>query len=92
MQNQCTGNAPVLTAFQVTKPNGNKGAPVFSESEQIVFLGCIHHAVGANGKRASHMEQGFQPVFWILSIAFLFVRAPAVVQSKTQLSPISERA
>ena len=76
MQNQCTGNAPFLTAFQATKPNGNKGAPVFSESERIVFLGCIHDEVGANGKRAIHMEQGFQPRFSGF-VDCIFLRASA---------------
>lgn len=33
-------------------------------------------------------SKAFSPVFRVLSIAFLFVRAPVVVQSKTQLSPI----
>ena len=63
MQKHCTGNAPFLTVFQVTKPNVSRGAAEFSQSERLVFLGCIHDEVGANGKRAGHMEQGFQPSF-----------------------------
>lgn len=61
MQNHCTGSAPFLTVFQVTKPNGNRGAPAFSQSERLVFLGCLRDEVGANGKHAGHMEQGLQP-------------------------------
>ena len=33
-------------------------------------------------------NKAFSPIFEVLSIAFLFVRAPAVVQSKTKLSPV----
>lgn len=61
MQSHCTGSAPFLTVVQVTKPNGNRGAPVFSESDRLVFLGCIREEAVANGKRAGQMEQGFQP-------------------------------
>ena len=61
MTNHCTDDRPFLTAFPVTKPNGNRGAPVFSESERLVFFGCIRDAVASDEKRAGHMEQGFQP-------------------------------
>ena len=38
MTNHCTGSDPFLTAFQVTKPNGNRGAAEFSQSERLVFV------------------------------------------------------
>lgn len=63
MQKPCTGSVSFLTTFQDTKPNGNRGAAEFSQSEWLVFLGCIREEAGANGKRAGLMEQGFQPCF-----------------------------
>lgn len=60
MTNHCTDDRPFLTAFPVTKPNGNRGAAEFSQSERLVFLGCIREEMRANEKRAVHMGQGFQ--------------------------------
>ena len=60
MQKLCTGSGSFLTTFQVTKHNGNRGAAEFSQSERLVFFGCIREEVRANEKRAGHMEQGFQ--------------------------------
>ncbi|MGX1172927.1 hypothetical protein [Pseudomonas sp. R151218B TE3479] len=39
MTNHYTDSAPFKAAFQVTKPNGNRGAAEFSQSERLVFLG-----------------------------------------------------
>ncbi len=38
MQKPCTGSVSFLTTFQDTKPNGNRGAAEFSQSEWLVFL------------------------------------------------------
>jgi len=61
MTNHCTDSAPFKAAFQVTKPNGNRGAAEFSQSERLVFLGVHAYEVGAKGKRAGLMVQSFQP-------------------------------
>ena len=61
MQNHCTGNGPFLSMFPAIKPNGNRRAPFFSESERFVYFFCVRDELRANRKRAGHMDQCFQP-------------------------------
>ena len=52
MQKNCTGSAPFLTVFQVTKPNGSRGAGEFSQSVRLVFMVAL--VMGAERTKSLH--------------------------------------
>lgn len=76
MQNYCTGSAPFLSMFPAIKPNGNRRASFFSESEWFVSFVCVRDELAVNGQRADHMDQCFQPDSTVL-VDCIFLRVSA---------------